>query len=125
MSVVGGAGMRGFVLSLLAGALMVGPGASTSAAQSESGGASLEGAVRAADGKAVPNASVKILSLETGYARTVVTRADGRFFAPMLPVGRYSVEATATGFGAGKRNDVLLRVGATQTVDFALKPSEA
>ena len=111
-------------LLLLAGMLVAGLAATPAAAQSESGGASLEGSVRGRDGQAVPNASVRIVATDTGYTRTVVTRSDGRFVAPLLPVGRYSIEATASGLGAGRRDNVLLRVGATQTVDIDLESVE-
>jgi hypothetical protein len=112
-------------LLLFVAALVAGPGATRALAQSDSGSASLEGAVRDGAGKAVPNASVRIVATQTGYARTVTTRADGRFVAPMLPVGHYSVEAAATGFSVGRREDVLLRVGATLTIDIDLKSSAA
>ncbi len=108
-------------LLLLAVLLVAGPGAAPAAAQSESGGASLEGSVHGRDGQAVPNASVRIIATDTGYTRSVATRSDGRFVAPMLPVGRYSIEVSASGQGTGKRDNVLLRVGATQTVDIDLE----
>ena len=112
-------------LLLLAVLLVAGPGAAPAAAQSESGGASLEGSVHGRDGQAVPNASVRIVATDTGFTRSVVTRSDGRFVAPMLPVGRYSIEVSASGQGTGKRDNVLLRVGATQTVDIELEPVDA
>jgi len=112
--------MRRFFPLLLVSLLAAGPGATTAVCQ-QSGGASLEGSVHGPDGKAVPNASVRITATATGYGRTVATRADGRFVAPLLPVGRYSLEVTASGFMASKRDGVVLRVGATQTVDIDLK----
>jgi len=117
--------MRRHFPLLLVGLLAAGPGATTAFSQSESGGASLEGSVHSPDGKAVPNASVRITATATGYGRTVATRADGRFVAPLLPVGRYSLEVTATGFMTAKRDDVMLRVGTTQTVDIDLKAATA
>jgi hypothetical protein len=113
--------MRRYFPLLLVGLLAAGPGATPSAAQSESGGASLEGEVHGPNGKAVPNASVRITATATGYARTVATRGDGRFVAPMLPVGRYAVEVNAPGFLSGRRDDVTLRVGATYSVGIDLK----
>src|SRR5260221_9192786 len=113
--------MRSYLPLLLVGVLAAGLGATSTAAQSESGGASLEGEVHGANGKAVPNASVRIPATATGYARTVATRADGRFVAPMLPVGHYGVDVTAPGFLASTRADVMLRVGMTQTVAIDLK----
>src|SRR5512143_438617 len=111
-----------FVLGAL---LLVAPVGRNAAAQSSSGSASLEGSIKDTAGRAVANASVRITATETGYARTVPTRADGRFVAPMLPVGHYSLEANAEGFSAGRLDGVVLRVGATETVEIDLKPSDA
>jgi Carboxypeptidase regulatory-like domain len=107
-------------LPILFGLCLAGLVATPGFAQSESGGAALEGLVRGPDAKTVPNASVKITASDTGYTRTVVAHPDGRFVAPLLPVGRYSIEATAPGFNLGRRDNVVLRVGATQTVDIDL-----
>ena len=113
--------MRRYFPLLLVGFLAAGPGATSAGAQSESGGASLEGEVLGPNRKAVRNASVRITATATGYTRTVATRADGTFVAPMLPVGHYVVEATATGFLAGRRDDITLRVGTTYSVGIDLK----
>jgi hypothetical protein len=105
-------------LLILFGLCLASPGVTPARAQSESGSAALEGLVRGPDQKTVPNATVKITASDTGYTRTVVAHADGRFVAPLLPVGRYSIEATAPGFTMGRKDDVVLRVGATQTIDI-------
>ena len=113
--------MRKYLPLLLVGFLAVGPCATRAAAQSESGGASIEGEVLGPNGKPVANASVRITATATGYTRSVVTRKDGRFIAPLLPVGHYVLEATASGFQTGKRDDVTLRVGTTYSVAINLK----
>ena len=79
--------MRRYVPLLLVGFLAAGPAATRAVAQSESGAASIEGEVRGPNGKAVPNASVRITATATGYTRTLATRGDGSFVAPLLPVG--------------------------------------
>jgi len=113
--------MRRYVPLLLVGFLAAGPAATRAVAQSESGAASIEGEVRGPNGKAVPNASVRITATATGYTRTLATRGDGSFVAPLLPVGHYVIEATAAGFAAGTRDDVVLRVGTTYSVAVNLK----
>jgi hypothetical protein len=112
--------MRSPLVVLLGGLCGLGLATVPAAGQPESGSAALEGSVRDPDGRTVPNASVRIAAADTGYSRTVVTRADGRFVAPLLPVGHYSLEATATGFTAARQDDVVLRVGTTQTVELSL-----
>jgi hypothetical protein len=113
--------MRRYLPLLLVGFLAGGLGATKAAAQSESGGASIEGEVHGPNGKAVANASVRITATATGYTRTIATRRDGSFIAPLLPVGHYVLEATAAGFQSGKRDDVVLRVGTTYSVAINLK----
>ena len=81
--------MRRYLPLLLVGFLAAVPGATRAIAQSESGAASIEGEVHGPNGKAVPNASVRITATATGYTRTVATRRDGSFVAPLLPVGHY------------------------------------
>jgi len=91
------------------------------AAQSGSGVAGVEGTVSDPDDAAVRGALVIVVSIETGYTRTVYTDDRGRYFVSSLPVGRYLVAASATGFARTRRDDVVLAVGSTETVNFALK----
>jgi hypothetical protein len=58
----------------------------------------ITGTVRDPKGAVVPRAEVVIAEESTGASRTVTTNDDGFFSAPSLPVGRYTVTTTATGF---------------------------
>src|SRR5262245_38669754 len=68
------------------------------AAQSESGAGAIQGTVTDPSGKAVSGATVKVVNPSTGYTRTLVTDATGRFQASAMPVGLYTAEVTAGGF---------------------------
>ncbi len=92
--------------------------------QSEAGNASAEGSVKDANGAIVQGATVVIKNLETGLERTVSTNEDGIFAAPVLPVGKYSITATASGF-AEYRRETVLTVGETTSVDIILSPQGA
>jgi len=92
-------------------------------AQSESGSAAIEGAVRDANGAAIAGASINVRNVETGLTRTAATGSRGDFNVPVLPVGHYTVKVEATGFGPAQRTEVALRVGEATTVDFILKPA--
>ncbi|MCS7081076.1 MAG: carboxypeptidase regulatory-like domain-containing protein [Chloracidobacterium sp.] len=89
-------------------------------AQSESGGAGIEGLVVDQSGAAVAGATVVIKNRETGYTRTVTTDANGRYAAGVLPVGVYEVEATVSDRQPGRRI-VKLTVGNTESVDLKLE----
>jgi len=58
----------------------------------------LSGLVRAADGTAVPGATLRIIQAVTGKAWVTWTDENGKFDLPGLPSGHYRVEATQLGF---------------------------
>ena len=69
----------------------------------------------------VPNATVKITSIEKGTTTTVTTNDAGIYFAPYLIPGNYTVTVEATGFKKYLRDKVLLRVGDTLVLDVQLE----
>jgi hypothetical protein len=95
--------------------------AGPAAAQSGSGVAAVEGTVTDPDNRAIPGALVLIISSETGYQRVIYTDARGRYFASAMPVSTYVIDVSATNFATVLREGVRLTVGATETVNFALR----
>lgn len=83
-------------------------------AQSESGAAGVEGRVVDATGKFLAAVPVVLRNTATGYTRAVTTDANGRFAVLALPVGTYTIEATAPSGVA--RVGLTLRVGTTESV---------
>jgi hypothetical protein len=94
-------------------------GASTLLAQVVGG--SLGGIVTDASGAAVRGAKVVIRNTETGTERTLLTGADGRYAAPSLPIGEYTVVVTGDGFDRVERRRVELVVGQSLALDVALQ----
>src|SRR5262245_11448370 len=90
-------------------------------AQSESGSAAMEGVITDPNGQALAGATVTIRNQETGYVRKLTTDVRGQFVAAVMPVGTYTVEASAHGFVSAKREKLPLTVGATETVNLSLK----
>jgi hypothetical protein len=86
-------------------------------------GGTIAGSVADATGAAIPNAQVLVHNDETGNERKLVTGADGRFSAPSIPVGSYTVSVTAEGFATQTRTGVPLSVGQSQSVPFTLSIS--
>src|SRR5207248_10585979 len=70
---------------------------------------------------AIAGALVFILSTQTGYERAVYTDARGRYFASAMPVSTYVIDASAAGFARVQREGVPLVVGASETINFAMK----
>ena len=65
------------------------------------GGASITGIVTDASGGAIPAANVKVENTDTGAVRNISTDDGGRYDAPLLPVGNYSVTIEKSGFQQG------------------------
>src|SRR6516164_7131919 len=87
------------------------------------GEASISGTVTDTTGGAIPGTSITVKNLETGLVRNLIAGDNGRYDAPLLPVGQYEVAADLAGFQSSKRQ-VTLVVGARLALDFTLKVQE-
>ena len=84
--------------------------------------ATLSGTVTDPSGALVPNATITITENGVnGAARVVQTDANGRYLAPNLPAGTYTVKVTATGFETYIGNNVVLNVAEKHALNIALK----
>src|SRR5262245_27237182 len=84
-------------------------------------GGTLQGAVSDDQSLALPGATVTLLNLETGWTRSIVTDAEGRYRAPALPPGVYEIKAEMSGFATAVRSRVPLTIGQELTVNMNLK----
>jgi hypothetical protein len=80
----------------------------------------ISGSVVDASGSAISGAKVKIVNVDTGLTREVVSGDGGRYVAPQLPVGNYSVEASQTGFQTELRKGIELTVGGQLVLNLQL-----
>ncbi len=103
---------------MAAAALLLAAGAIASHAQVV--GATLSGTVRDSSGAALSGVTVIVRQLETGATRKLTTGADGRYAAPSVPVGNYTVTASHEGFAAQERTGISLVVAQSLAVDFQL-----
>ncbi len=90
-------------------------------AQSEAGGATINGLVSDPSSASIPEASVQITSLDTGAGRKLLTGASGAFSAVRLPAGRYKISVQKDGFKTIGRSDLVLAVGSVVSLDFRLE----
>ncbi|MBI1788767.1 MAG: TonB-dependent receptor [Acidobacteria bacterium] len=90
-------------------------------AQTEVGGATLNGTVTDPSGAAVAGAKVTALETRTGFSRTTATGDAGLYSLVRLPVGMYDLTIEMQGFQAVKRPAIELRVGALLTLDVQLQ----
>src|SRR6266853_3243269 len=71
-------------------------------------------------GAVVPGANVTALNLGTGASASGKSDESGRFLIIHLAPGVYSLEITASGFGAFKATSITVEVGRTTTIDASL-----
>ena len=82
--------------------------------------ATILGTVTDATGAAIPDAAVQVKNVGTGQTQNVQSDAQGRYRAPDLIVGDYSVQASKGGFATVVRTGITLTVGSQNVVDFSL-----
>lgn len=90
-------------------------------AQSQAITGTIEGTVKDETGAVLPGASVTIRNLATGFEKSAQTDANGRFSAPLLPLGPYRVTVALEGFATLNREGFDLAVGQTVTLPIDMK----
>jgi len=78
------------------------------------------GTVKDAKGAVVTTASVKATNVDTGYSRSVPTNSVGEYRIDYLPVGKYTIEASAAGFARFVQENISLNVEQQESVDIML-----
>jgi len=87
----------------------------------QSTGGIISGTATDDSGAVLPGVTVLITNSDTAAARTLVTDGKGRYAAPDLPPGRYSVKATLDGFSGVLATAITLEVGRETIVNLSLK----
>ena len=87
-------------------------------AQGERG--TLNGTISDSSGAVVAGAAVKILNPATGVELNATTTDSGVYRLPSLMPGTYRITVTAPGFKTAIRENVVLAVAQTLTLDFSL-----
>jgi hypothetical protein len=72
----------------------------------------------------IPGVTVVTTNTESGEVRTFVTDSEGRFTAPDLVPGRYTVRFELTGFSKVERPDISVVLGRTFEIDAQLRVGE-
>ena len=81
---------------------------------------SLGGRVTDASGAVIPGATVKLTSVATGALRLNTTTSGGEYQFSQLAPGRYTLNATAPGFGSVEKTNMDLLVSQPATVNVVL-----
>src|SRR5215467_4614063 len=83
--------------------------------------ATLNGRILDSSGASVPNVTVQVKNVETNQVTNTVTNSTGQYTAPYLQPGRYSILVEASGFKKFLRDNIVLNISQTLTVDIALE----
>ncbi len=108
-------------MSLCAGSLLILILGLSVFAQSQSTTGLIQGTVTDPNGAVVSGASINVKNVDTGFERTVTSNSDGFFSAPLLPLGRYRVTTTASGFADSILENVGVTIGQTQSYRIEMK----
>ena len=87
--------------------------------------ATIVGTVTDQSGSVVPNVTITITQVETGFVRTFTSNDVGQYVAPALPIGKYNLKATASGFKVEEHTDVMLNTNDRTRVDFQMSVGAA
>ena len=94
--------------------------AGAAAADAQIVGGTISGVVHDKTGAALQGASVTVRQIETGATRILTTDNEGRFYAPSVPVGYYSVSVRLDGFATEERSGISLTVAQSLQLNFVL-----
>lgn len=83
-------------------------------------GGTISGIVQDSAGKMISGASVTVRQTETGTTRALTTGTDGRFYAPSVPVGTYTVSISMDGFERQEQSRISLTIGQSLQLTFVL-----
>ena len=81
----------------------------------------LNGAVKDAAGRLIPEVHLTATENNTGFVRVAVTSRNGTFDIPELPIGTYTLRLEHAGFASLVYTGVLQTVGQTRTLNATLQ----
>src|ERR1700704_1073852 len=90
------------------------------AAWAQVGTGLIRGSVTDPSGAVVASAAVTVTNTGTGAVSKLVTDTDGRYVAPGLAVGRYTIQAQAQGFETSILENIALAVGEQRDANITL-----
>src|SRR5881296_3688293 len=79
------------------------------------------GLVTDPSGGLIPGVTVTVSNVETGLVRTAQTNEEGLYTVTLLPVGRYAIRASKSGFQEAEVKDVVLHVDENLRVNIPLQ----
>ncbi|MGI4756171.1 MAG: carboxypeptidase regulatory-like domain-containing protein [Janthinobacterium lividum] len=91
---------------------------SAGGAQAQTVTATITGTVLDPSGAAVPGATITAINVTTGVRSTAASNGTGSYSIRFLPIGRYTVQVDAAGFGTQNLPEVQLEISQTAKIDI-------
>ena len=83
--------------------------------------AEITGTIRDETGAVLDAVAVTLRETNTGFERSVMSGENGRFAAPLMPLGMYVVRAERSGFSAATSDRLVLAVGQALVVNMTMR----
>lgn len=115
--------MRSFSLRQWTVLLLLFFSAAAAFAQSQATTGVIEGVVTDETGAILPGVTITLRNTGTNFEQVVVTGREGRFRAPLLPLGPYRVTASLSGFANTVREGIELALGQSVNLNLMLRPA--
>ena len=93
-------------------------------AHAQGGRANINGTVTDEAGAVIAGAQVTARNVGTGQVTNVSTSSVGSYSLPFLPIGKYELSASQTGFTTETQTEITLTADQVATVNFSLKPGK-
>jgi Carboxypeptidase regulatory-like domain len=87
-------------------------------------GGSISGIVKDATGAVIPATTVSAFNTATGVVQKTHTNGEGVYVFPILPVGTYEIDVSASGFQPFKRTGLTVDVNTKLQVDIVVQVGE-
>jgi hypothetical protein len=92
----------------------------------QAGSGRIAGSVKDTTGAVISGSSVTLINTETGVTQKTTSNGEGVFTFPVVSVGQYELEVTATGFTPYKQTDkIKIDVNTALTIDVPLQVAQA
>lgn len=95
--------------------------ATTAWAQTDVTTSRIAGTVKDNNGQPLPGVTVEAKNQDTGFTTSSVSSPDGTYRLVNLPTGRYTIQASLSGFNTVSRPNIELRLGSAPTINFNLQ----
>jgi hypothetical protein len=86
----------------------------------EDGSGFISGNSISSGGEKLGGVSITVKNIDTGLTRSALSDEDGMFRFPLLPAGKYSIEASKDGYSLSRQDSFVVSSSGKTNIDIAL-----